>query len=62
MKTLKEFIDGVTNLWPNLLDEEKDLLCQTILEGNVFKINKILKTLNKNIKEREKQKNENKTD
>ena len=54
MKTLKEFIDGVTSLWPNLLDEEKDLLCQTILEGNVFKINKILKTLNKNIKEREK--------
>lgn len=61
MKTLKEFIDGVASLWPNLLDEEKDLLCQTILEGNVFKINKILKTLNKNIKEREKQKNENKT-
>ena len=61
MKTFKEFIDGVANLWPSLLDEEKDLLCQTILEGNVFKINKILKTLNKNIKEREKQKNENKT-
>lgn len=54
MKTLKEFLDKVTLMWPNLLNEEKELLCQDILEGNVFTLNRTLKKLNKNIKDREK--------
>ena len=50
MKTLKEFLDKVTSMWPKMKEEEKDVFCNTITTGNIFEINKIIQ---KEIKKRE---------
>ena len=61
MKTLREFIDKIAGMWPKMTNEEKDMMCQAIIKGNIITLNTALKHINKRIKEREKQKNENKT-
>jgi hypothetical protein len=61
MKTLREFIDKLADMWPKMTSEEKDTMCQAIIKGNIITLNTALKHINKRIKEREKQKNENKT-
>lgn len=53
MKTLKEFLDKVATMWPKMKEEEKNTLTDSILTGNVFEINKVLKTIQKEIKKRE---------
>jgi hypothetical protein len=53
MKTLKEFLDKVATMWPKMKEEEKDMMTNAILAGNVFEINKVLKTIQKEIKKRE---------
>jgi hypothetical protein len=63
MKTMIEFIDKITSLWPSMTKEEKEEFCIALSTGSVFKVNTILKEVQKNIKNREKRKskNENKT-
>lgn len=53
MKTLKEFLDKVASMWPKMKEEEKIVFCSAIATGNVFEINKIVKTIQKEIKTRE---------
>lgn len=53
MKTLKEFLDKITSMWPKMKEEEKDAFCNTIATGSVFEINKMVKTIQKEIKKRE---------
>ena len=53
MKTLKEFLDKVATMWPKMINEEKDMMANAILTGNVFEVNKALKTIQKEIKKRE---------
>ena len=53
MKTLREFIDKVATMWPKMTNEEKDIMTNAILTGNVFEVNKALKTIQKEIKKRE---------
>lgn len=60
MKTLREFIDKLAGIWPKMTNEEKDVMCQAIIKGNIITLNTALKHINKRIKEREKN-NENKT-
>ena len=60
MKTLREFIDKLAGMWPKMTNEEKDVMCQAIIKGNIIILNTALKHINKKIKEREKN-NENKT-
>jgi len=63
MKTMIEFIDKIANMWPHMTKEEKENFCTALTTGSVFKVNAILKEVQKNIKNREKRKNkdENKT-
>ena len=49
MKTLKEFIEKVAKMWPKMTEEQKDKLCNGILEGNIFALNKILKQTQKEL-------------
>ena len=60
MKTLREFIDKLSRMWPKMTNEEKDMMCQAIIKGNIIALNTAFKHINKKIKEREKN-NENKT-
>jgi hypothetical protein len=53
MKTLKEFLDKITAIWPKMKEEEKYSLCGAITSGSLFEINKALKTIQKEIKKRE---------
>ena len=53
MKTLREFIDKLAGMWPKMTNEEKDMMTNAILTGNVFEVNKALKTIQKEIKKRE---------
>jgi hypothetical protein len=53
MKTLKEFLDKVATMWPKMKEEEKNMLTDSILTGNVFEINRALKFVQKEIKKRE---------
>ena len=53
MKTLKEFLDKVAIMWPKMKEEEKDIMTNAILTGNIFEVNKALKTIQKEIKKRE---------
>ena len=53
MRTLREFIDKLAGMWPKMTNEEKDMMTNAILTGNVFEVNKALKTIQKEIKKRE---------
>ena len=53
MRTLREFIDKLAGMWPKMTNEEKDMMANAILTGKVFEVNKILKLVQKEIKNRE---------
>ena len=61
MKTLREFIDKLAGMWPKMTSEEKDVVCQAIIKGNIIALNTAFKHINKRISKREKENNENKT-
>jgi hypothetical protein len=62
MKTLREFIDKLAAMWPLMTNEEKDVMCNAIVKGNIITLNTAIKHINKKIKAREKEGlNENKT-
>lgn len=53
MRTLREFLDKLAGMWPKMTNEEKDMMTNAILTGKVFEVNKILKLVQKEIKNRE---------
>ena len=62
MKTLREFIDKLAAMWPLMTNEEKDVMCNAIVKGNIITLNTAIKHINKKIKTREKESlNEDKT-
>jgi hypothetical protein len=62
MKTLREFIDKLAAMWPLMTNEEKDVMCNAIVKGNIITVNTAIKHINKKIKTREREGlNENKT-
>ena len=62
MKTLKEFIDKLATMWPLMNDEEKDVMCNAIVQGNIIALNTAIKHINKKINKRKAEAlNENQT-
>ena len=62
MKTLREFIDKLAAMWPLMIEEEKNVMCDAIIKGNIITLNTAIKHINKKITTRKKEElNENKT-